>query len=155
WIVFCKIVVGSYYNHELVTFHQFVWLPEAIGRGPGATWDWVSTLGSATVRGFFHIEAIPLVVLAVLSIAALLLHVRTAPANAEQRALLLSAVLAVAFGVLFYLGMGIVVDRLMYQATPGMLVVIGWLAPRLPLNRTGRFVTIGVLGVAAIADIAI
>lgn len=33
WVAICKLVAGSYYNHEIGSYHQFVWVLEAVHLG--------------------------------------------------------------------------------------------------------------------------
>jgi hypothetical protein len=130
WMAICRVVTGSYYNHEAEVYDEFVWPYIALRRhGLGGL---VSATRDMTVTTIRELEVATVAMLLVGALAALavLLRVRLAADSPEDRAIVVGAGLTVLFSVLFAWGIGIIASRLMFHAVPALFVVAGWLAAR-------------------------
>jgi hypothetical protein len=151
WMGVCQQVAGSYYNHATEGYHEFVWLPQAARAGTLPSWLEMTTIG--TVRELVSAAGLPLLMIVVLAAAAVVLGVRLVPGSPEQRAILVASALTAVGGVAFAWGIGFIANRLMFNAVPGLLVGVGWLAARLS-TRAPRLAWVG-LGLVAFGVVAV
>jgi hypothetical protein len=151
WVAVCTAVAGSYYNHDVTAWHEFVWLPQAAMRGWGPLTGAVTNNAVAVVREFASMGGLALLVIGCLAVVGVALRVRLRPDTAEARAVLFASALTVAVSIGFGWGIGVIATRLVFPAVPGLLVGIGWLAARL----SGRSRTSGVATGVALSLVAL
>jgi hypothetical protein len=130
WAWLCRVISGSYYNQEIAGYHEFIWLPEAVGQGWHGLWTSVEMATVVSVRELLGAEALVLAVLAGLVIAAVWVRAGLSAETAEDSAILAASVLTGAYSLLFGWGIGIIATREMYDVFPPILVVAGWVASR-------------------------
>jgi hypothetical protein len=154
WITVSVRVAGSYYNHEIAMYHQFVWLPEAAGRGVR---DLMTGLHLATgqVTGQLIEVTWPFALLLLVGIVAnRVAGVSLVPRTTEQRATLLALGLTTVVTIALLWGVGLWVYRLTYTMAPLYALAIGWVAAHLmklrPLWTVGALSTVVVTWVAMI-----
>jgi hypothetical protein len=137
WIVVCRMIVGSYYNHEASAYHEFVWPVVAAQRGSRALARYVEVVSIATVREVVSAAGLFLLLIVALAAMAVRCRIRLKPESREHRAILVASVLTVAVSVVFGWAIGYIANRLMFNVVPPLLVCLGWLATRLSA-RSGR-----------------
>jgi hypothetical protein len=156
WIVVCKAVVGSYYNHEVEQWHEFVWLPQAAMKGWDPFIGGVTNNAVAAVREVVSMGWLPLVLAGCLAVVSVVLGVRLEPTSAEDRAILIGTAVTVVVSVLMTWGIGFIANRLAFPAVPGLLVAVGWLAARLSArSRVTRLATNVALSLVALTVVAV
>lgn len=152
WMAICIAVTGSYYNHEMHKYHQFVWvlsgdLPFSTGR--------LDALDRATVltaAQLFQVTTTLLALLLVLTVAAVLAGIRLAPADPWARAVLTTTAVTFATAVVFLWAMGFWATRITFCLVPLLLIVIAWVGGRLcSWSRAARYATFALLAVCALA----
>jgi hypothetical protein len=130
WIVVCRAVAGSYYNEELTTYHEFVWLVERVAPGDPGRFERVKSFTLFTVREVLDAAAPMLLALAAVVAVAVLARVRLVPADGRERSTVVGAGLAVLCALAFCWAIGIYTPRLAYHLVPAVLLLIGWVAAR-------------------------
>jgi hypothetical protein len=153
WIWLCKRLSGSYYNQEVARYHEFIWLPEAAGKGWHALTSGLEVASVGSMREVLGADALVIAVLAGLVVAAVLARVKLTSASPEESALLVASGLTIALSLLFGWGIGIYATRIMFAAFPAILVVIGWVATRFAAkSRVTLLVATYGLAIVAIAN---
>jgi hypothetical protein len=131
WMELCRRVAGSYYSHEMVAYHQFVWLPEAAHVGPSVLLRTVVHFARATVDEIIAGAGVLLIVLVVAAVLALKLGSSVVSAAPRPRATLAATVLTFVCSVLFCWALGYYAPRMAFNVVPVLLLLIGWFAARL------------------------
>jgi hypothetical protein len=153
WIWACRRISGSYYNQETARYHEFVWLPQALGQGWRALQARLEMASVASLRELLSADALVLGVLAAFMVAAIWAGVRLAAVTRADRAVLTATGLTIAFSLLFGWGIGIIATRVMFDAFPAFLVLAGWMATRFAVkSRTALLVASYGLAVVAVAN---
>jgi hypothetical protein len=156
WMVACRMIVGSYYSHEVGGYHEFVWPFVVAQRGSRALARYVEVVSIATVREV--VSAAGLILLLIVGLAAVAVRFRISlkPESREHRAILVASLLTVAVSFVFGWAIGYIANRLMFNVVPPLLVCLGWLATRLSA-RSGRMrmATAAFLSVVAAAVVAV
>ncbi len=146
WILFCKIVVGSYYNHEAVVYRQFLWILDAWEMGLDVFLRYVGSYFLLTIReilGTGELWALAALTTVGIVIAALK-RVDLRPADAHGRALLGATALTIGVYAVFLFGMGFYTTRLSAGLVPAALFLVGWVFSRLsPAARWTAFIPAG------------
>jgi len=153
WVWLCKRLAGSYYNQELARYHQFIWLPQAAGKGWNALTSGLEVSSVDSMRELLGANALVLAVLGGLVVAAVWAGVKLKAESAEVSAVLVASGLTIAFSVLFGWGIGVYATRIMFAVFPAILVVAGWAATRLAAkSRATLLVATYGLAIVAIAN---
>jgi len=136
WIGLLKAHGVTYYNHEAVRFHQFVWLLEAWQQS--AFW---TTLGTNLLQFLLNLRTIGLLLVAVAGLALARRRWPVAPAGAW-------AVLGVVFGLFFtfYALLGYYPERLTFTLVPVLLTMLALLLGPRPGRYQGAVVLAAALG---------
>lgn len=131
WIGLTIVLVGTYYNREVVIYRQFVWVFDALQHGGIAALlqtsasilpPYLQSLGAALW---------PYVGLAALCLLLFVRHLSLAHIRPQYRRLLLAALLVVGWTIPFLYLLNYPVERLMLMVTPPLLVCIGVLLKEL------------------------
>jgi hypothetical protein len=153
WVWACHRISGSYYDQETARYHEFVWLPQALGQGwqaLSARLEMASVLG---IRQLLGADGIVLGVLAAVMVAAIWTGVRVAAVTPQDRALLTATGLTIALSLAFGWGIGIIATRVMFDAFPAFLVLAGWMATRFAVkSRATLLVASYGLAIVAVAN---
>ncbi len=156
WIAICRSIAGSYYNHEVTSYHQFVWPFVEARHGMRALASYVEVVSIATTRELISTGGLTLLLIAGLAAAAVWYRVHLTPTSSEQRAILVASALTVAVSAAFGWGIGFIANRMMFNAVPALLVGLGCLAARLSAHsRRVRVATSTVLSVVALIVIGV
>jgi hypothetical protein len=155
WIAVCKIVAGSYYNHEAVVYRQFVWVLDSLRLGPTDLWHRTTSYLLLTVRevlGTFELW-IAAAVIAVGVVIAVAKRIQLSPSTPRDTATLTAVGLTLVTTLLFLWAIGYYTPRLSIALFPPLLIVAGWVFSRLIAGsaaRMGRLTTVAAaVGVAA------
>jgi hypothetical protein len=156
WIGICEAVAGSYFNNETVTYHEFVWLPESIGAGPGALGSALGKTIVNTTQELLQVAWLPAILIAGMVAAAVLAGVRLgARRDTEAGAGLIATMITGAVTVVFLYAIGFWAYRITYTIMPVLLVVLGWTAARLSEHsRPTRWAVTTILTVTVAAWIS-
>ncbi|MDG6109295.1 hypothetical protein Daura_26450 [Dactylosporangium aurantiacum] len=161
WIAVCVAVAGSYYNHETVVYHEFVWLPEALREGGAAFAQAVADATAETSQQLIEVGWPWAGALGLLVAAAVVTGVRLVPPAGAgpdapvQRAALLATAVTGAVTVLFLFGMGFWAYRITYNIVPVLLVALAWVATKVAAGSTAaRWAVHVALGAATVAWVA-
>ena len=138
WIAVCEVLTGTYFNDEIRNYHEFVWLPQAVLRGPRTAYRDVSAEVISTIRSFVSMGGLPLIFLLALVIAAIVAGLRLAPATDDERRILISTGLTIVVSTVFAFGVGVGVRRTVFNAFPAILLLIGWVTAKLIASPTIR-----------------
>lgn len=132
WIITCRIVAGSYYNHEAVFYRQFVWIMDAAKQGPGELWQHLSSYSLLWVRSILGTRELWLAgaVLAVGVVVAVLRRVSLAPTTPVEKATLWAVAATGVVSLAFLWGIGYYTPRLAITVLPLVLVAAGWVWSR-------------------------
>jgi hypothetical protein len=150
WIVACRMIVGSYYNHEATTYHEFIWPFTELARGPRALASYVEVVSLAATREVVSAAGLTLLLIVGLMAVAVWRRVDIAPKTPEHRAILVAALLTAAVSVVFGWSIGYLDNRMMFNVVPALLVCLGWLAAVLSARSVRmRNVTATALSVVA------
>jgi hypothetical protein len=132
WIAVCEAVAGSYFNNETAVYHEFVWLPEAIGAGWAELRHALAKTAIDTSVELLQVTWLPAALLVALVVAAVAGRVRLgAPSGTQARAALAGTLLTGLVTVVFLFAIGFWAYRITYTIIPTMLVAIGWIGARL------------------------
>ena len=147
WIAVCEKVAGSYYSHELVAYHQFIWLWEASRYGLRSTVDALNLATAETAGQFIEVLWPVAGLLLVALVAARVAGISIGPRTREQKATLVALGLTTLMSVGLLWSIGLWAFRLTYTLLPLFLIAIGWVAARLvrgsPRWATGTVVVRG------------
>ncbi|HEY2670093.1 MAG TPA: hypothetical protein VGJ07_06915 [Rugosimonospora sp.] len=151
WIEICRAVTGTYYNHEAVTYHEFVWLPQAAAAGWRPLVHALSNATMMTGGQLIEVTWLLVAVLAVLAVGAVFLRVDIVAGEPGQRAALAATGVSVLCTLAFLWGLGFWAYRLTYHVVPLLLILIGWIASRLSnVSVWSRYATqVGLVVIAA------
>jgi hypothetical protein len=153
WAWLCRRISGVYYDQETARYHEFIWLPEAIGQGWHALWTRLELASVVSVREVLGADALVLALLAGFVVAAIWVRVRLTAVTAEDSATLVAAGLTAAYALLFGWGIGIIATRELYDVFPAILVIAGWAATRFAVkSRATLLVASYGLALVAIAN---
>jgi hypothetical protein len=156
WIAICRSVVGSYYNHEVTTYHEFVWLFAEARNGPRALARYLEVVSIGATRELVSVAGLTLLLIVGLTAAAVWLRVNVIPRGMQHRAILVASALTVAVSAAFGWGIGYLANRMMFNVVPALLVGLGWLVARLSArSRRVRVATGTVLSLVAVAVIGV
>jgi hypothetical protein len=145
WMALCYAVVGSYYNHEIHAYREFVW---PLDPGPSDLWHRSTSYMLLTLREFLGTPELWVTggVLAVGIIVAAVRRVSLSPSTDEDRALLWSIGLTQGLTVVFLWGIGYYTTRLSVALIPPLLILAGWIFARIAAASsrawTGRVLTV-------------
>jgi len=145
WMLLCRLVVGSYYNHEAEVYRQLVWILDALATGPADLGRRSASYLLLTLQEILATTelwwATALIVIGV--IAAGVLRVRLRPTTPAQQATLIGVGLTAVVTVAFLWAIGYYTPRLSMTLLPLLLIVAGWIYTRLAAAGTwpGRVVT--------------
>jgi hypothetical protein len=151
WILLCRVVVGSYFNHEAEVYRQLVWILDALATGPADLGRRSASYLLVTLQEILATTelwwATALIVVGVLTAG--VLRVRLRPTTDAQRATMIGVGLTAGVTVAFLWAIGYYTPRLSMILLPLLLIVAGWVYARLAASGTwpGRAVT----AVAAVA----
>ncbi|WP_117209074.1 hypothetical protein [Allorhizocola rhizosphaerae] len=155
WMAICRAVTGTYYNHEVVVYRQFVWIPESAREGWAVLREKVANASAMTAIQMIEVTWLLSAVLVILAIAAVLARVGLGPVTAEHRAVLIGTALTGVLTLIFLWGMGLWAYRLTFHIVPVFLVAIGWVSTRLSvLSARAALATQIFLGLLAAAWVA-
>jgi hypothetical protein len=133
WMILCRLIVGSYYNHEAVAYRQLVWVLDALEAGPADLGRRSASYLLLTVQEILATTelwwAAALIMIGV--IAAGVLRVRLGPQTPAQQATLLGVGLTAGATVAFLWAIGFYTPRLSITLLPLLLIVAGWIYSRL------------------------
>ncbi len=137
WMLVCKIVAGSYYNHEAVFYRQFVWILDAAGQGPGELWEHLSSYTLLWVRSLLGTRELWLAgaVLGAGVVVAVLRRVSLWPETPEGRATLWAVGVSGIVSLAFLWAIGYYTPRLSITVLPLVLVAAGWVWSRALARR--------------------
>jgi hypothetical protein len=154
WIVACRIIVGSYYNHEATSYHEFIWPFAEAARGPRALASYVEVVSIAATREVVSAAGLTLLLIVGLMAVAVWRRVDIAPKSVEHHAILVAALLTTAVAVAFGWSIGYLDNRMMFNVVPPLLVCLGWLAALLSA-RSGRMRTATATALSVVALIVV
>jgi hypothetical protein len=139
WIALCRLVAGSYYNHEVTAYRQFVWVLDSLRLGPGDLWRRSTSYLLLTLREILGTREL-WVAGAVISlgvVVAVLRRIDLTPGSAEDRATLFAVALTAVATTLFLWGIGFYTSRLSTTLLPLLLIVAGWVYSRVAGDLRG------------------
>jgi hypothetical protein len=155
WIAICRIVAGSYYNHETSAYRQFVWVLDAARLGPNELWHRSTSYLLLTVRevlGTFELW-VTAAVIAIGIVVAAIKKIQLSPTTARERATLVAVGLTSVTTFLFLWGIGFYTPRLSAALFPPLLILTGWVYSRIVAASSPwmRRVTTGALATGVVA----
>jgi hypothetical protein len=140
WWAYVKMTVGSYYQHEVVRYHQVVWIFETLQQGIGslirllAEYAW-------TYLGFAFWHALPIFGLMLLSGGVLQLSRGKTPspdASEGFKAVALAGLFSTVLSFAFLTALGYTAPRLAYMMIPGLLLLAALVAGLAENRLQGR-----------------
>ena len=139
WIALCRLVVGSYYNHEVTAYRQFVWVLDSLRRGPGDLWRRSASYLLLTLQEIIGTRELWVAgaVIGLGIVLAVLRRIDLTPGTADDRATLSAVAWTAVVTVLFLWGIGYYTDRLSTTLLPLLLIVAGWVYSRLAGDLRG------------------
>ena len=156
WIAICRTVVGSYYNHEVTTYHEFIWPLMEARHGPRAVARYVEVVSIAATREFVSVAGLTLLLIVGFAAVAVRCRANLAPRSRDHRAILVASALTVAVSIAFGWGIGYQANRMMFNVVPALLVCLGWLTARLSVRSPRlRIATGTALSVVAMVVIGV
>ncbi len=153
WMLICRAISGTYVDRDISFFREFVWLPEAFGQGWRVFSARLELASVSSIRELMGADGLVLGVLGACMVAAILAGVRLGADTRQDKAALTATGLTVAFSLLFGWGIGIIADRVMFDAFPALLVLAGWMATRFAVkSRVTLAVASYGLAIVAVAN---
>lgn len=122
WAAFVILKTGGFYQHEVIKYHQVVWILDAWQTSVGSMLEvWLVKLDE--FLKFAAAQAVPLIGVSLL-VGALLLASRNAARTVRPSPwpLVATAVFVAAISIFFYVTVGQIVARLAYSAIPTLIV---------------------------------
>jgi hypothetical protein len=101
WVWACRRISGTYLNNEIERYCEFVWLPQAFGRGGRVLLSRLELASVSSMRELLGADGLVLGVLAAFMVAAIWAGVRLDAATPEDRALLTATGLTIALSLAF------------------------------------------------------